>query len=133
MDLHGEGGVNRSVILVVSVVVAITALLCSGKFMSRKQGTAKASVQEEGSSLAIGSMAPDFTLKTLGADGKNIQLSSLKGKAVLINLWATWCEPCKIEMPWLVELQNKYGPEGLQSIGVADDQSGEKSISAFAE
>ena len=124
---------KRSVILIVSVVVAITALLFSGKFMSHRQGTATASVQDEGSSLAVGSMAPDFTLKTLGADGKNIQLSSLKGKAVLINLWATWCEPCKVEMPWLVELQKKYGPQGLQILGVAQDDSSEKTIMAFAQ
>ncbi len=124
---------KRSVILIVSVVVAITALLFSGKFMSHRQGTATASVQDEGSSLAIGSMAPDFTLKTLGADGKNIQLSSLRGKAVLINLWATWCEPCKVEMPWLVELQKKYGPQGLQILGVAQDDSSEKTIMAFAQ
>jgi thiol-disulfide isomerase/thioredoxin len=124
--------VKRSVIFIVSVVVAITALLFSGKFLSHKGGTANAGFQSEGS-LPVGSMAPDFTLKTLGADGKNLQLSSLRGKAVLINFWATWCEPCKIEMPWLVELQKKYGPQGFQILGVAQDDSSEKTITTFAQ
>ena len=52
---------------------------------------------------------------------------------MLINFWATWCEPCKVEMPWLVEFQNKYGPEGLQVIGVAMDDADDKTISAFTK
>jgi thiol-disulfide isomerase/thioredoxin len=81
---------------------------------------------------AIGSQAPDFDLKVLGGKGKTMQLASLKGKAVVIDFWATYCEPCKIEMPWLVELQKKYGPQGLQIIGVAVDDTEEKNISDFA-
>ena len=78
-----------------------------------------------------GSMAPDFSLKNL-ADGKDIRLSSLRGKAVLVNFWATWCEPCKIEMPSLVDLQKKYGPQGLQIVGVAMDDADDKEITTFA-
>jgi len=51
---------------------------------------------------------------------------------VLLNFWATWCEPCKIEMPWFVELQKQYGPEGLQIVGVAMDDSSQQDISKFA-
>src|SRR5215472_9797686 len=58
-----------------------------------------------------GKTAPDFTLQTL--DGKNVSLSSFRGKGVLLNFWATWCGPCKIEMPWFVELQKEYGAQGL--------------------
>jgi len=81
---------------------------------------------------AVGSQAPDFTLKVARGKGKMVQLSSLKGKAVLVNFWATYCGPCKIEMPWLVELQTKYGPEGLQIIGVSMDDEDEKAVDAFA-
>jgi thiol-disulfide isomerase/thioredoxin len=78
-----------------------------------------------------GSLAPDFSLKNL-SDGKDVRLSSLRGKAVLVNFWATWCEPCKIEMPSLVDLQKKYGPQGLQIVGVAMDDADDKEITTFA-
>src|ERR1700686_3164384 len=54
---------------------------------------------------------PDFTLKDL--DDHDVSLSQFKGKVVLVNFWATWCEPCKIEIPWLVELQDKYAGRGF--------------------
>jgi peroxiredoxin len=75
--------------------------------------------------------APDFTLQSL--DGKTIRLSSFRGKAVLLNFWATWCAPCRIEMPWFVELQNRYGPEGLQVVGVAMDDANSNDIGKFAQ
>ncbi|HET6935449.1 MAG TPA: TlpA disulfide reductase family protein [Candidatus Angelobacter sp.] len=118
---------KRSVLFIVLVVLVVTALLFGGKFMSKG---AKAGFQNQAFGPTKGTAAPDFTLKSL--DGKAVQLSSFKGKAVLVNFWATWCEPCKIEMPWLVDLQKKYGPDGLQIVGVAMDDSGEKAISDFA-
>jgi cytochrome c biogenesis protein CcmG/thiol:disulfide interchange protein DsbE len=78
-------------------------------------------------------VAPDFKLNILSANGKTMKLSDLKGKAVLLNFWATWCEPCKVEMPWFVELQKEYGPQGLQIIGVSMDEEEEKTISDFAK
>ncbi|MBZ5524502.1 MAG: TlpA family protein disulfide reductase [Acidobacteriia bacterium] len=82
---------------------------------------------------AVGYKAPDFELKLIDGNGKTMKLSDLRGKAVLVNFWATWCGPCKIEMPWFVELQKKYGPDGLVILGVAMDDSGEKEISNFAK
>src|SRR5579872_901466 len=78
-----------------------------------------------------GHMAPDFELKTL--DGKPVKLSSLRGKAVIVDFWATWCGPCKIEMPWLVELQKKYKDQGLEVLGVAMDDSSIDDIAKFAK
>jgi peroxiredoxin len=75
--------------------------------------------------------APDFTLQAL--DGKSMRLSDLRGKAVLLNFWATWCTPSKIEMPWFVELQNEYGPQGLQIVGVTMDDSSKDDIAKFAK
>ena len=63
----------------------------------------------------------NFTLKD--ADGKEVNLASLKGKVVLLDFWATWCGPCKIEIPWFVEFQNKYGKDGLQVVGVSVDDT----------
>jgi len=76
-----------------------------------------------------GQLAPDFELQSL--DGKNVKLSAFRGKAVLLNFWATWCGPCKIEMPWFVELQKQYGPQGLQVVGVAMDDSSSEEIAKF--
>ena len=78
-----------------------------------------------------GKPAPDFTLESL--DGKNIQLSGYKGQAVLLNFWATWCGPCKIEMPWFVDLQKEYGPQGLQIVGVAMDDASKDDIAKFVK
>jgi thiol-disulfide isomerase/thioredoxin len=123
--------VNKSVIFVLFVVVAVSALLFGGKILRPRTDP------RQGPPTALhtpkqGDVAPDFTLKVLGDGSQTMQLSSLKGKGVMINFWATWCEPCKIELPWLVELQKKYGSEGLQILGVAADDSGEKSITDFA-
>lgn len=68
-----------------------------------------------------GTIAPDFNLTQL--DGQPLQLSSYRGKIVLLDFWATWCDPCREETPHLVELQQKYADRGLQIIGVSMDDS----------
>jgi peroxiredoxin len=65
--------------------------------------------------------APDFTLPLI--DGGQLRLSSFRGKVVLLDFWATWCVPCREETPHFVELQQKYGSQGLQIIGVSMDDS----------
>ncbi len=66
-----------------------------------------------------GKPAPGFTLEDL--NGKNVSLSDYKGKALLINFWATWCAPCKIETPWLIELRNQYAAQGFEILAVSMD------------
>lgn len=63
-----------------------------------------------------GKPAPAFTLEDF--NGKKVMLASYRGKAVLINFWATWCAPCRLETPWLVELRNKYAAQGFEVLGV---------------
>jgi peroxiredoxin len=65
--------------------------------------------------------APDFTLPLI--DGGQLRLSSYRGKVVLLDFWATWCVPCREETPHFVEMQQKYGSQGLQIIGVSMDDS----------
>lgn len=65
-----------------------------------------------------------FTLKDM--NNANVRLSSFKGKVLLLDFWATWCIPCKAEIPWFVEFQQKYGPAGLQVVGVSVDDTLDK-------
>jgi len=67
----------------------------------------------------IGKPAPPFSLEDLS--GKKVSLTDYKGKAVLINFWATWCGPCKIETPWLIDLRNQYAAKGFEVLGVSTD------------
>ena len=71
--------------------------------------------------LICAESAPEFSLRTV--EGKKLSLSDYKGKAVLINFWATWCAPCKIEMPWLVALHSQYAPQGFEILGVSEDDA----------
>jgi len=66
-----------------------------------------------------GKPAPAFALEDLS--GKKVTLASYKGKAVLINFWATWCAPCKIETPWLIELRNQYAAQGFEVLGISTE------------
>src|SRR6202522_789133 len=77
---------------------------------------------DEGLPNLRGKRAPEFSLRTV--EGKKLSLSDYKGKAVLINFWATWCAPCKIEMPWLVSLRNQYAGQGFEILGVNADDAG---------
>ena len=61
----------------------------------------------------------NFTLKD--SNGKDFNLASQKGKVILLDFWATWCPPCKVEIPWFVEFQQTYGPKGFIVIGVSVD------------
>jgi cytochrome c biogenesis protein CcmG, thiol:disulfide interchange protein DsbE len=63
--------------------------------------------------------APDFSLSDLS--GQKLALSTYRGKVVLLDFWATWCDPCKAEIPHFVEMQNGYGAQGLQVIGISMD------------
>lgn len=118
-----QGGRNPLALVVVAIVAA--GMLYFGFHMARRSGSGVAS------SISKSAVAPDFTLESL--DGQSLRLSDLRGKAVLLNFWATWCGPCKIEMPWFVELQKQYGPEGLQIVGVAMDDSSKEDIAKFAK
>ncbi len=125
---------KRSLVFILVIIVAITVALFVGKSFTKggkgASGVIASVLKPQDDGPANGTAAPDFTLKSL--DGKEVSLSSLKGKAVMVNFWATWCEPCKIEMPWLVDLQEKYRKDGFEILGVAMDDSSQKEISDFA-
>ncbi|HEY6339001.1 MAG TPA: TlpA disulfide reductase family protein [Candidatus Sulfotelmatobacter sp.] len=114
---------GRNPLALVVAVLVVAGMLYFGLLMARRPGGH--------ARLTTATVAPDFTLESL--DGKSMSLSDLRGKAVLLNFWATWCTPCKIEMPWFVELQKQYGSAGLQIVGVAMDDASKEDIAKFAK
>jgi peroxiredoxin len=75
--------------------------------------------------------APDFTLR--GADGRNVRLDELRGQVVLVNFWATWCGPCREEMPRLETLYEKYHKSGFVLLGVNVDDDPHVALAAAAK
>jgi thiol-disulfide isomerase/thioredoxin len=118
--------VKRNPLILVFVAAVVAAMLFVGIHFGRKNGAGGSSP-----GALQGQLAPDFELKSL--DGQNVKLSDFHGKAVLLNFWATWCGPCKIEMPWFVELQKQYGSKGLQIVGIAMDDSSSQDIQNFVK
>jgi peroxiredoxin len=135
--------VKRNQWVIVLVLAALALMLWSGiknykrrKQYAQHQAQQGTLVPESGNNQSVqqdvaadeglpdlrGKRAPEFNLRTV--EGKKVSLSDYKGKAVLINFWATWCAPCKIEMPWLVALRSEYAPQGFEILGVNEDDAG---------
>jgi cytochrome c biogenesis protein CcmG/thiol:disulfide interchange protein DsbE len=95
--------------------VAVCAVSCRQQIVSTSQ---------EG-------LAPDFTLKDL--DGKTFRFADTKGKVVILDFWATWCPPCRMEIPHFEALYRQYGAKGLVIVGVALDQGGTRDVKPFIE
>lgn len=81
--------------------------------------------------LEVGSTAPDFTLKS--RSGENVKLSELRGEVVMINFWASWCAPCRQEMPLLEELYDRYGDMGFTLLGVNVEEDSSAALALLKE
>jgi cytochrome c biogenesis protein CcmG, thiol:disulfide interchange protein DsbE len=81
--------------------------------------------------VQVGSTAPDFVATDLET-GKPVSLADYKGQVVLLNVWATWCEPCKVEMPSMEQLERDLGPRGLKIVAVSVDAGGPSGVRQFA-
>jgi peroxiredoxin len=84
--------------------------------------------------VTVGSAAPDFTARTLDASPRTKTLADYKGEVVVLNVWATWCGPCRVEMPSIQALHQALGPKGLKIVAVSvDDPGSEEAIREFAK
>ncbi|MFZ0662148.1 MAG: TlpA disulfide reductase family protein [Acidobacteriaceae bacterium] len=128
---------KRNAVVVVLVIVAVGLMVWAGvtNYQLRQQqakvrqlqalmatpaaaGAADADDGFEENPL-LGKTAPNFTLTD--TEGKRVSLSDYKGKAVVVDFWATWCAPCRIEIPWLEQFNTQYAGKGLQILGVSED------------
>jgi len=111
----------RRATLVATAVLALAA--CSSSSKSESANALKSEKDRQ--------TAPDFTLKD--ATGKAVKLSDYRGKVVLLNFWATWCGPCKIEIPWFMEFEQKHKDQGFAVLGVSMDDDGWDAVKPYLE
>ena len=145
------GDVKRMVLVVGMMVVGISLMLWAGWHNLRERRLAMQKAQESKVQLIPeksgtttgttgtdveapkmqGKQAPGFTLETV--DGKKVSLSDYKGRPVVVNFWATWCGPCKVEMPWFEEFRKEYAAQGFEVLGLTDDvEEGKEKIAKVA-
>jgi len=108
--------VSRSVAMFVGSALALSTFAPARAVAAVKEASAR-------------NNAPDFSLTD--ANGETVKLSNLKGHVVLLDFWATWCTGCKVEIPWYMEFQNKYGGKGLASVGIAMDEEGWQKVKPY--
>ncbi len=131
---------NKNMYLIIAAA-AVLVIALGYFFMKDSSGTGISQAQAATQSQAEKSQpapapanenpdAPDFTLKNL--EGKEVTLSSLKGKLVFVNFWATWCSPCRQEIPSFIDLVNKYGKDGFTVLGIALDPREFDKVPGFA-
>ena len=117
---------KKVAIIVLTVVVLVGITIYADK-ATRVSGAGAHRME----SNAAGKPEPDLKLKTV--DGKDVSLADYKGKVVFVNFWATWCDPCRVEIPWLIAMQNKYGPKGFTVVGIAMDEEGKSAVAPFLD
>jgi thiol-disulfide isomerase/thioredoxin len=112
---------KRTVPIILAIVAAVAVTrVADRRWLRRNEPKAK---------VAEAAGVPNFTLKDL--QGKDVSLEQFKGKVVLVNFWATWCSPCRIEIPWFIEFQQKYGGRGFAVLGIAMDDEGKEAVGPY--
>lgn len=113
-------------------VLSVFALISGAALLLFANGPETLSNEPTSSTVqADQEVAPFFTSTDL--DGKAFDLNAYKGKVIVLNFWATWCGPCRREIPDFIQLQDEYGASGLQIVGVALDEQGASIVKPFAD
>lgn len=107
------------------LVLTLFLILAACSYSDAPRSASASSLKPSGERKA----APDFSLKD--ADGRTVRLSDYRGRVVLLNFWATWCGPCKIEIPWFNELQKQHKQSGFDVIGISMDEEGWEVVKPF--
>ena len=111
---------NRKLIIGIAVLLSVSLAVAGGRALVGRNEGEQGSDQGIQVAPVVGALAPDFTLANL--EGENISLSDFNGQPVLINLWATWCGPCRIEMPTIQSRFEEYRDEGFIVLAVNFDE-----------
>ena len=106
---------GRKQFAVVASILAAAAIL---------RGAGRYFLSDELAPVGLGAKAPDFDVVTLDSIPVNKTLDDYKGQVVFINIWATWCPPCRIEMPSIEKLQSAYAAKGLKIVAISVDDAG---------
>jgi cytochrome c biogenesis protein CcmG/thiol:disulfide interchange protein DsbE len=123
---------KKSLLVIIAVVAVIAATYLADRATRQpRNGKISASVGNPSSNPKAPKLAPEITLRAL--DGKDLSLGQYKGKVVLVNFWATWCEPCQVEIPWLIEMQQKYAAKGFTVLGIAMDEEGASVVTPWVQ
>ena len=119
---------KKSLLVIIAVVAVIAATYLADRATRQPR---KGQVNLRVPDAKDAKPAPQLTLKDL--DGKEVSLEQYRGKVVLVNFWATWCEPCQVEIPWLIEMQQKYSAQGFTILGIAMDEDGASIVTPWVQ
>ena len=119
----------KNTILIFAVALALSLGLWYLNKVTRVKATNSVKNTELADAKIDGKPAPEVKFKDL--DGNDVTLAQYKGTVVLVDFWATWCEPCYVEIPWLIEMQQKYAAKGFTVLGVSMDEDGKSAVVPF--
>ncbi len=112
---------KKKSIIIAGITIALAILIYGASWRSPARSSR---VSLGAPDKSVPRPAPDFELITL--DGRAVKLSDFRGKSLVLNFWATYCGPCRVEMPWLIDLYKQYRSQGLEIFGVSMDDDGEQ-------